>query len=220
MLGQFESVLGSAIYKLSVNQTDNVLRSIGAAFTTDPKALSSILPLIGQDEFAMLGFFQDSMHFPKIHGYCGQTYAVERLTPYSDYYPSLMHKLDWETRIKLALSFLNLITELETTKIGRLHHCDIQEGNFGVTDDFRVKLIDVDLILTDDRAKEVLAQPNCTKDSDCDFFDCVSMCDVRHHKCLARKITNNFQVLYHIQLILYQDNCELPPCLKNNDCIF
>ncbi len=205
---QLETVLGPEIYKLPANATDSALRNMGASFTTDPAVLRSFVPLISQDEFAMLGYFQELKHFPKIHGYCGQTYAVEKLTPYSNYFPAVIRNLEWKTRVRLALGFLNLMQELEHTKIGPLHHCDIQEGNFGVTDNFEVQVIDVDMIFTDVRMKEILVQPNCSSDKDCDFFDCVSMCDVKSHKCLARKITNNFQVFLIIIFFYFS-------CIKN-----
>lgn len=179
---------------LSESETARVFENLGVSFTRDPYILQSYLPLISQDEYAMLGFYQDLKHIPKLHGYCGQAYALEKLTPYNEFFPAIRHKLDWQNTVKIALSFLDMIEELERANGGPLHHCDVQEGNFGITDSFKVKMIDVDMILTKNKADLFLPQPNCTKDSDCDFFDCVSMCDVKRKKCLSKQITSNFQV--------------------------
>eukprot|EP00794_Sanderia_malayensis_P019077 gene19077-20993_t len=174
LLNQLESNLGTAIHGLPSETTNAALRGMGAEFTTDARELRSFVPLLSQDEFSMIGIYQELRHFPKLHGYCGQAYAVERLAPYGDLFPSILRKIDWKKRVKMALSFLDLLQELEHAKSGPLHHCDIQEGNFGLTHDFQVKVIDADMIFTEERVKEILAQSNCSKDSDCDFFDCVS----------------------------------------------
>ena len=184
----------------SESETATVFKNLGASFTRDPHILQSYLTLISEDEYAMLGFYQDLKHIPKLHGHCGQAYALERLTPYNKLFPAVLHKLDWQKKVKIALSFLDMIEELERATGGPLHHCDVQEGNFGITDDFEVKMIDVDMILTKNKAHLFLPQPNCTKDEDCDFFDCVSMCDVKQKKCLSKQITSNFQVCIAVRL--------------------
>eukprot|EP00795_Rhopilema_esculentum_P001884 gene1884-16382_t len=185
----------SAVGKFARLSRKKVLKQMNAPLSRNLHAMVSYLPLAAQEEYAMFGVYQDLNHIPKLHGYCGQTYAVEKLTPYSALFPAITRKLDWKSTRRLALSFLDMVIELENAVGGPLQHCDIQEGNFGVTDDFQVKLIDVDLILTKEKADLFLPQPNCTKDADCDFFDCISMCDVKKKKCLARRITSNLQIL-------------------------
>lgn len=171
-----------------------ILQNLRAPLTLDVKELLAFLSLLQNEEYAMLGTYQELRHFPKIYGYCGQTYVMEKLNPYTNFFPAIIQKFDWKRTAKIALSFLDVIDELETAKGGPLEHCDIQEGNFGVSKDYEIKPIDVDLILTKDRSNLFLHQPSCTKDSDCEFFDCISKCDMRKKKCLAKRATSNLQV--------------------------
>ena len=151
--------------------------------------------LTGQDELMMLALHQNLKSFPKLKGTCGAVYALEKLKPYSKLFPEVIPTLSWFKRVKIALGFLKLLKEFHTTTIGPLHHCDMQEGNFGLTDNLEVKAIDVDLIYSTDRINEILPQPLCKTDDECDFFDCNSKCNVSLGKCTAIQITNNLQVV-------------------------
>ena len=150
--------------------------------------------LVGQDELIVMAIHQDLDSFPKLRGTCGTVYAMENIQPYSNFFPQLRPAIPWERRVKIAKEFLNLIKEFEKSRVGRLTHCDMQEGNFGLTKDLKVKAIDVDLIVSPDRIDEILPQPSCNVDGECDFFDCNSKCDVIEHKCTVEQTTNNLMV--------------------------
>ena len=194
VLDRLSNAIGDAVNKIPSNEKEKILQNLKAPSKLGYRILASFLSLVENEEYAMLGTFQELKHFPKLYGYCGQAYVMERLIPYNHIFPAFVHKLDWKKRAKLALSFLDMVVELESAKGGPLQHCDIQEGNFGITNDYEIKLIDVDLILTKEKAEMFLPQPNCSKDADCDFFDCVSKCHVKKGKCLAKRITSNIQV--------------------------
>ncbi|XP_066936274.1 divergent protein kinase domain 1C-like [Clytia hemisphaerica] len=151
--------------------------------------------LIGQDELVVMAIHQDMDSFPKLLGTCGPVYGMERIQPYSDFFPQLTPSMPWKKRVRIAKNFLHLIMEFERSGVGRLHHCDVQEANFGLTRDLNVKAIDVDLIYSPDRIEEILVQPDCNSDSDCDFFKCNGQCDVEKGKCTAKQLTNNLMTI-------------------------
>jgi len=189
------TVVGEMNSKLPDVEKDIILENMKAPLIFDEEIAASFLSLTENDEYTMLGNFQELQHFPKLYGYCGQAYVMEKVIPYSSLFPAFVRKLGWTRTVKLAISFLDMVEELETAKGGPLQHCDIQEGNFGIADDDSIKLIDVDLILTKEKANEILPQPNCSSNSDCEFFDCNSRCDVERGRCLGKRITSNLQVL-------------------------
>lgn len=152
--------------------------------------------LVGQDELVMMTLHQRLKSFPTLQGTCGPVYIMEGSRPFSDLFPQIASTktVNWTARATLAKNFLTLLREFEETDVGRLHHCDIQEANFGFTKNFQVKAIDVDLIYSPNRMDEILPQPSCSKDEECDFFDCRSKCDVERKKCTTTHITNNLMV--------------------------
>lgn len=202
ILEHLVNTVGSVVNQISNKEKEAILENLKAPLGVGGMSSASFLSLVENDEYALLGTYPELQHFPKLFGHCGQAYVVEKLVPYSKFFPAIFHKLEWERRAKLALSFIDMVDELERAKGGPLEHCDIQEGNFGVSDDDKIKLIDVDMILTRDKANVFLPQPNCSKDSDCDFFDCISMCDTNKGKCLAKRINSNLQVnIFHLYQI-------------------
>ena len=150
--------------------------------------------ILAQDELLMMAIHQEQKTFTELKGTCGSVYALEKTIPYSTFFPEVIPSMTWFKRVKIAKSFLYLLKEFQNTEIGLLSHCDIQEGNFGLTKNLEVKAIDVDLIYSPNRMKEILTQPRCTSDDECDFFDCVSKCDVAAGQCTHDLITNNLQV--------------------------
>jgi len=151
--------------------------------------------LLGQDEVLMLAIHEKMNTITKLLGTCGPVYAIEQVKPYSHYFPEVLPVLPWKNRVKIANGFLDLVEEFQHSEAGPLHHCDIQEANFGLTEDFRVKAIDVDLVYSQNRIDEILPQPKCVKDEDCDFFDCISQCDMESRLCTNKSLTNNLQVI-------------------------
>ena len=57
----------------------------------------------------------------------------------------------------------------------------------------QVVAIDVDMAFFEPKMREILEQ-NCTRDEDCNFFDCFSKCDLRAHRCGAQRANSNLQV--------------------------
>lgn len=149
---------------------------------------------LGQDELIMAVLHQSLKTFSRYIGICGPLYVIERTYPFSDYFPEIIPTLSWHKRVTIAKGFLDLVKEFERTEMGPLYHCDVQEGNFGLTKNFSVKAIDMDLIHGSNKMMELLSGADCTRDKDCDFFDCLSKCDITAQKCTSKTLTNNLQV--------------------------
>ena len=157
--------------------------------------MSSLWLLIQRDEFIKLQLLQDMKHIPRVYGFCGRFYAVERVETLEEFSLTPFKKpMSWKKRLNAALDFLDLSQEFSKTALGNLYHCDIQPGNFGITKDMRVVAIDIDTVFATQQMEDFLEQPTCESNKQCDFFDCVSACNRTVHQCSRNILTNNLQV--------------------------
>ena len=159
--------------------------------------------LLQRDEFLKFQLLKNLTHIPKVFGFCGRFYAVEQAKPLDKFaFRPFKVMATWKKRARLALQLLDLQVEFSQSRFGQLHHCDIQAPNFGLTSDERLIALDVDTVFTTPQLKDFLEQPSCTKDEDCDFFDCVSACNQTAGQCTRLILTNNLQV-YHKFILLF-----------------
>lgn len=157
--------------------------------------MSSLWLLIQRDEFIKLQLLQDMKHIPRVYGFCGRFYAVEKVETLDEVsFTPFKKPMPWKKRLKVALDFLELSKEFSKSSLGKLHHCDIQLGNFGVTKDMRVVALDIDTVFATKQMEDFLEQPACESNKQCDFFDCVSACNQTEHQCSRNILTNNLQV--------------------------
>lgn len=157
----------------------------------------TLFSLLGQDEFMRLLLLTGTQHVPALYGWCGHVYAMEYITS-DDFLPILYpisSRHTWEERVRVALSFLDMVKSFKNTPYGELFMCDVQESNFGITPGLIVYAIDIDLTFFTEQLKFIVTQPKCKRDDDCNFFDCVAICDKEKGKCTTNIKTNNFQVL-------------------------
>ncbi|XP_048219246.1 LOW QUALITY PROTEIN: divergent protein kinase domain 1C [Perognathus longimembris pacificus] len=158
------------------------------------RQLASAWSLLQQEEFVYLSLLQGlSRHVLPVLGSCGHFYAVEFLAPFplgAAGPPGARARAAG----RIALSFLDMVGHLTATFAHRLHLCDIKPENFAVRSDFTVVAIDVDMAFFEPKMREILGQ-NCTRDEDCNFFDCFSRCDLRVNKCGAQRVNSNLQVI-------------------------
>ncbi|KAM7448790.1 Family with sequence similarity 69 member C [Porites harrisoni] len=158
--------------------------------------MSSLWLLIQRDEFIKLQLLQSMKHIPQVYGFCGRFYAVEKVQALEELtFTPFRKPMPWKKRLKIALDFLSLEKEFSNTSLGKLHHCDIQPGNFGITKDMRVVALDIDTVFPTRQMKDFLEQPTCESNKQCDFFDCVSSCNQTIHQCSRNILTNNLQVI-------------------------
>ena len=165
-----------------------------------PGEMNSVWTLVQQSEFNYLKYFHGAKFLPDIYGSCGHFYAVEFIPPGKILDPSLLSLSDqwnsapWPNRAKIALGLMDLIASTETFYSEILHLCDVKPDNFGVSKDFAVKAIDIDISFFTPQMQDYLSQPDCSTDEDCHFFDCHGACNVATQKCLNIRTNNNFQV--------------------------
>jgi hypothetical protein len=57
----------------------------------------------------------------------------------------------------------------------------------------QVVAIDVDMAFFEPKMRDILEQ-NCTNDDDCNFFDCISKCNMKTNKCSSKRRNSNLQV--------------------------
>lgn len=159
-----------------------------------PVEMRSLWALLQQEEYVKLQLLQGSKHLPRTYGFCGQYYAMERVTSLDDLVGIIKLPLPWSKRVQIALGLLDLITEFKSTLIGSLSHCDIQEGNFGLSKDGRVVALDVDTVFTKAQMDAFMADgTNCSSNSECTFFDCKSVCE--GGKCSNKIFSNNLHIV-------------------------
>ena len=163
-------------------------------------AVESLWSVLQQGEFLKLFLLAGNKHIPDVYGWCGHMYAME-YTPIGDAFRrlKLRHTMSWKSRVKIGLSFLEMVRSFKETQYGELSLCDVQETNFGLrTSDFTVQAIDIDLaLLPQTRSNFVSQAEKCTKDSECDFFDCVAYCNYKTNNCTSQMKSSNFQNFCH-----------------------
>lgn len=57
----------------------------------------------------------------------------------------------------------------------------------------QVVAIDVDMAFFEPKMRDILEQ-NCSSDDDCNFFDCLSSCDLNRRRCSPGRRNSNLQV--------------------------
>lgn len=58
----------------------------------------------------------------------------------------------------------------------------------------QVVAIDVDMAFFEPKMQNILEQ-TCSSDEDCNFFDCISKCDMKENKCSSERVNSNLQVI-------------------------
>ena len=152
-------------------------------------------------EFLLSVLLKDSLNVPKLYGTCGHVFAVEDAPDailggrFFDYRP-------WDTKVKLALAFLDMVERLDNTTYGTLYICDFKFANFGVLSvdsGYLVKPIDMDMAWLPSQMKRVMVKESarwCSKDSDCRVAACLSKCNQWTHHCDPDFYTNNLIVSF------------------------
>ncbi|XP_075849913.1 divergent protein kinase domain 1C [Microcebus murinus] len=168
--------------------------------------LASAWALLQQEEYVYLSLLQGlSRHVLPVLGSCGHFYAVELLAAGGPQHGALFPLGEaaggprgGQGRAKavgdIALSFLDMVNHFHSDFSHRLHLCDIKPENFAIRSDLTVVAIDVDMAFFEPKMREILEQ-NCTRDEDCNFFDCFSKCDLRVNKCGSQRVNSNLQVI-------------------------
>nr|XP_002741258.1 PREDICTED: protein FAM69C-like [Saccoglossus kowalevskii] len=197
-----DKVSDSLGLKENIDQTDLLkkmwTKDVEDVVTMTTADKTSLWMLLQQDEYLFMKYFQNK-HMPQIYGSCGYFYAMEYLPTGNILDPrmlSIEDNLDsapWMRRHAIAQGMLELIWDLDRSFHQVMHLCDVKAENLGVRSDGTIAAIDVDIAFLESQMQGILNQPNCTTHSDCDFFDCLGICDFRIKKCSSQRRDNNLQ---------------------------
>ncbi|XP_078605478.1 divergent protein kinase domain 1A-like isoform X2 [Branchiostoma floridae x Branchiostoma japonicum] len=170
----------------------------------------SIWALLQVNEFFMMMILQDSEHTPKLEGFCGDTYFVQRVDAnrlYGIHIPwmfeiflptSYRQAMDqwftpsWPKKAKIAVGLLEFVEEIFDSSHGTFHMCKTSHTNIGYTNKHDLKMIDLRNLYPAEVLKETLTEKTCSKNSDCELTeDCSSMCDETASRCTGELVQPN-----------------------------
>lgn len=156
--------------------------------------------LFQQDEYLLMHHLRHNPNTPKLYGNCGHYYATEFLPPRKYLHDGntelkVFPSSDWKRRADVAFQLMDTVQSFDEDFPSPLNFCDMKEANFGSDRRGNVKPLDVDMAVFEDFLKDFYRQSNCSRDSDCSFFDCNGWCMVDQRKCLPLRTNTNIQTL-------------------------
>lgn len=113
-----------------------------------------------------------------------RTIAKQHLAILNTYFHK--HIPSQREKFEFLHSLLDTALDLSSNPYGMVQSCDIHLGNFGITNNSVVKMIDFDLVYPDVYLKTILEQKECASDVDCwvgTKEDCQSSCDIATNTC-------------------------------------
>ncbi|XP_034036619.1 divergent protein kinase domain 1A-like isoform X2 [Thalassophryne amazonica] len=166
--------------------------------------------LLHRNDFMLTLFLQDREHMPKLLGFCGDLYMIEKV-PYSPLYgislpwlielwipASVRHSMDqwftpsWPHKAKISIGLLELVEDIFHGTFGSFLMCDVSAFSFGYTDRHDVKVKDARHIVPEISFQETMRQQHCNVDEDCLYgTDCLTSCDLTKHRCTSEVVRPN-----------------------------
>ena len=160
--------------------------------------IQNLMTLTSQDEYLFYTFYRLKPGAIKIYGSCGHFYMVEFAHPLT----YRVRFMDLTERKKLALQFLDLVHNLDTTYLLKKENmtlksvpvqiCDVKLDNFGLNHEGKLRIIDTDMASPD---SYLFSEKICERQEDCHFFDCKSYCSEETRKCIGKRVNNNLQAV-------------------------
>lgn len=158
--------------------------------------------LLQLNEFLLVLVLQDREHTPKLLGFCGDLYVMEKV-PYSPLYgislpwilevwipAGLRHSMDqwftpsWPFKAKISIGLLELVEDVFHGTFGSFLMCDMSANSFGYNDRHDLKVMDARYIVPEAVFQEDIRQQRCDVDQDCLYgADCLTSCDLTKHRC-------------------------------------
>nr|XP_033772959.1 divergent protein kinase domain 1A isoform X2 [Geotrypetes seraphini] len=166
--------------------------------------------LLQLNEFLLMVILQDKEHTPKLLGFCGDLYMMERVQ-YTSLYgisipwiiewfiPSgLRRSMDqwftpsWPRKAKIAIGLLEFVEDIFHGPYGNFLMCDMSAKNLGYNDKYDLKMVDMRKIVPEMNVKQLIKDRHCESDLDCIFgTDCRTLCDQNRKKCTGDIIQPN-----------------------------
>uniref|UniRef100_A0A672T8S2 Divergent protein kinase domain 1Aa n=1 Tax=Sinocyclocheilus grahami TaxID=75366 RepID=A0A672T8S2_SINGR len=161
--------------------------------------------LLQLNEVLLAVVLQDREHTPRLLGFCGDLYVVERV-PHTPLYglslpwpmelwiPTGMRRnMDqwftpsWPRKAKIFIGLLELIEDIFHGTFGSFLMCDMRASTFGYTDRHDLRLVDGRRVVAEEAFKQAMILQRCEDDEDCVYgVDCRTSCDRAEHRCMAK----------------------------------
>lgn len=158
--------------------------------------------LLQLDEVLLSVVLQGRSHTPKLLGFCGNLYVVERVV-YTPLYglnlsPGLEpwitavlgRSLDdffapsWPRKAKISIGLLELVEDVFHGMFGSFLLCDMTPGSFGYTKRYELRLLDGQYVVPEEAFRRVVQGRPCQEDSDCVYSgDCRASCLQAEQRC-------------------------------------
>ncbi|CAG5861648.1 unnamed protein product [Menidia menidia] len=158
--------------------------------------------LLQLNEFLLALVLQDRGHTPKLLGFCGDLYVIEKV-PYSPLYginlpwiiemwipASLRHRMDqwftpsWPHKAKISIGLLELVEDVFHGTFGSFLMCEMSTATFGYNDRHDFKVTNAQFIVPEATFQDGIRQQHCDVDEDCLYgTDCLTSCDLTKHRC-------------------------------------
>lgn len=158
--------------------------------------MTNLWHLSQDNEYVTLMINRHSSLFPRILASCGTFYAMEYAEPISALGMFSDGPSDLVRRAKNAKMILRMLDQLETDFHDPLHLCDVKLEHFGQLGEDRLVLLDADTIFPKPVVDRSVSDGRpCAEHSDCDLFDCRSLCNTVLGVCDTPVVNNNLQLV-------------------------
>ncbi|XP_067086865.1 divergent protein kinase domain 1A-like isoform X2 [Osmerus mordax] len=158
--------------------------------------------LLQLNEFLLAVVLQDREHTPKLLGFCGDLYVMEKV-PYAPLYgislpwlvevwipAGLRRSMDqwftpsWPRKAKISIGLLELVEDVFHGTFGSFLMCDVSAAGFGYNERHDLKVTDARNIIPEATFQEAMREKPCEADKDClHGADCHTSCDLTKHRC-------------------------------------
>ncbi|XP_061895017.1 divergent protein kinase domain 1A-like isoform X2 [Entelurus aequoreus] len=170
--------------------------------------------LLQLNEFLLALALQDRGHMPKVLGFCGDLYMMEKV-PHAPLYglpwvlevwmpAGVRRSLDqwftpaWPHRAKISMGLLELVEDLFHGTFGSFLMCDLSAASFGYTKRHDLKVVDAQYVVPEAAFQEAIRQQRCDADGDCLYgVDCLTSCDLTKHRCTTEVTKPNLAKACH-----------------------
>nr|XP_015210659.1 PREDICTED: protein FAM69A isoform X2 [Lepisosteus oculatus] len=160
--------------------------------------------LLQLNEFLLMVTLQDKEHTPKLLGFCGDLYVMEKVQYTSLYGISvpwlvelwipagLRRSMDqwftpsWPRKAKISIGLLEFVEDIFHGTFGNFLVCDMSAGSFGYNDKHDLKVVDMRKVVPEAAFRELIRDRHCEADEDCVYgADCRTTCDQTKKRCTA-----------------------------------
>lgn len=157
----------------------------------------SISTLVQQNEYLLVKFLKNRENLPIVYGSCGHFYLLEYspTVEFSTFVDDQSTFADWLPRAAMAVQLLYLVSSFDADFDEKLNLCDVKFNNFGVSNDGKMKAIDVDMAMFDSELAFQFQNKRCSYHADCAFLDCQGWCMSQTQTCWQKRTNNNLQVI-------------------------